>query len=249
MSTESIKDGVTRALARHQRTFMSFTPGQKAVAVVGTLALLLAGFMIFRWASTPSYAPLYSNLSSSDASAVIDKLDSQGVPYKLTNGGNTVMVPKDKVYSTRISLSGQGLPGSSDNGYSILDKQSLSTSSFQEQTNFKRAMESELSRTIEALNGVDTAVVHLALPAKQVFADKQDPATASVLVVHAARVGPGRRAGAGDRQPGGVLGRRARAGQGDRRGRRRARPVRARRLARASPRPRAASRSRTTRTR
>jgi flagellar M-ring protein FliF len=169
-------------MARYQRTFMAFTAGQKAVAVVGTLALLLAGFMIFRWASTPSYAPLYSNLSSSDASAVIDKLDSQGVPYKLTNGGNTVMVPKDKVYSTRISLSGQGLPSSSDSGYSILDKTSLSTSQFQEQTNFKRAMEAELSRTIEALNGVDTAVVHLALPEKQVFADSQDPATASVLV-------------------------------------------------------------------
>jgi flagellar M-ring protein FliF len=177
-----MKDTVTRALTRYQRTFMAFTAGQKAVAVVGTVALLLAGFMIFRWASTPSYAPLYSNLSSSDASAVIDKLDGQGVPYKLTNGGNTVMVPKDKVYATRISLSGQGLPSSSDSGYSILDKTSLSTSQFQEQTNFKRAMESELSRTIEALNGVDTAVVHLALPEKQVFADSQDPATASVLV-------------------------------------------------------------------
>jgi len=182
MKTDSMKDGITRAAARYQRTFMAFTTGQKVVAVVGTLALLLAGFMIFRWASTPSYAPLYSNLSSSDASAVVDKLDAQGVPYKLTNGGATIMVPKDKVYSSRISLSGQGLPSSSDSGYSILDKQSLSTSQFQEQTNFKRAMESELSKTIEALNGVQTAVVHLALPEKQVFADKQDPATASVLV-------------------------------------------------------------------
>lgn len=177
-----MKDGITRVLARYQRTFLAFTPGQKVVAVVGTVALLLAGFMVFRWASTPSYAPLYSNLSSSDASAVIDKLDTQGVPYKITNGGATVMVPKDKVYSSRISLSGQGLPSSADSGYSILDKQSLSTSQFQEQTNFKRAMEAELSRTVEALNGVDTAVVHLALPQKQVFADKQDPATASVLV-------------------------------------------------------------------
>ncbi|HEX2895364.1 MAG TPA: flagellar basal-body MS-ring/collar protein FliF [Marmoricola sp.] len=178
----TMKDGISRSFARYQRTFMAFTPGQKAVAVVGTLALLLAGFMIFRWASTPSYAPLYSNLSSSDASAVVDKLDSQGVPYKLTNGGNTIMVPKDKVYSARISLSGQGLPSSSDSGYSILDKQSLSTSQFQEQTNFKRAMEAELSKTLEALNGVQTAVVHLALPEKQVFADKQDPPTASVLI-------------------------------------------------------------------
>jgi len=182
MNTDPMKDRATRTLARYQRTFMAFTAGQKAVAVVGTVALLLAGFMIFRWASTPSYAPLYSNLSASDASAVVDKLDSQGVPYKLTNGGATIMVPKDKVYASRISLSGQGLPSSSDSGYSILDKQSLSTSQFQEQTNFKRAMESELSKTIEALNGVQTAVVHLALPEKQVFADKQDPPTASVLL-------------------------------------------------------------------
>jgi len=181
-TTSPMKDNITRALQRHQRTFMAFTTGQKVVAVVGTVALLLAGFMIFRWASTPSYAPLYSNLSASDASAVVDKLNSQGVPYQLTNGGNTIMVPKDKVYATRINLSGQGLPSSSDNGYSILDKQSLSTSQFQEQTNFKRAMEAELSKTVEALNGVDAAVVHLALPEKQVFADKQDPATASVLV-------------------------------------------------------------------
>ena len=58
------------------------------VAVVGTAALLLAGFMVFRWASAPSYAPLFSNLPSSDASAVVDELDSQGVPYELTNGGS-----------------------------------------------------------------------------------------------------------------------------------------------------------------
>ena len=64
-----MKDNLTRAAARYQRTFMAFTTGQKVVAIVGTGALLLAGFMIFRWASTPSYAPLYSNLSSSDASA------------------------------------------------------------------------------------------------------------------------------------------------------------------------------------
>src|SRR5690606_13009223 len=105
---DRMKDNLTRAAARYQRTFMAFTTGQKVVAIVGTAALLLAGFMIFRWASTPSYAPLYSNLSSSDASAVIDKLDSQGVPYKITNGGATVMVPKDKVYASRINLSGQG---------------------------------------------------------------------------------------------------------------------------------------------
>ncbi len=182
-----MKENLSRAFARYQRTFVAFTSGQKLIAVLGTGALLLAGFLVFQWAATPSYAPLFSNLSSADASAVIDKLDADGVPYEITNGGATVMVPKDKVYSSRISLSGEGLPSSSDNGYSILDNQGLSTSQTQEQTNFKRAMEAELSNTVEAINGVQTAVVHLALPQKQVFSDSQAPATASVLVA----TGPG----------------------------------------------------------
>ncbi|HET6151984.1 MAG TPA: flagellar basal-body MS-ring/collar protein FliF [Marmoricola sp.] len=177
-----MKDSLNRTFQRYQRAFLAFTTGQKLVAVLGTGALLLAGFLVFRWASTPSYSPLYSNLSSKDASAVIDKLDSAGTPYKITNGGATVMVPKNKVYASRIALSGAGLPSSSDSGYSILDKQSLSTSQFQEQTDFKRAMESELSNTLEALDGVQTAVVHLAIPEKQVFSDSQEPATASVLI-------------------------------------------------------------------
>jgi flagellar M-ring protein FliF len=177
-----MKDNVLRTLNRYQRTFTAFTPGQKVVAILGTGALLLAGVLVFRWVSQPDYAPLFSNLSSTDASAVIEQLDASGVEYKITNGGDTVMVPRNDVYKTRIKLSGEGLPTGNDGGYSLLDNQDLSTSQFKEQTDFKRAMEGELSSTIEAMNGVQSAVVHLALPAKQVFADKQDPPTASVLL-------------------------------------------------------------------
>ena len=167
---------------RVRDTFGAFTAGQKAVAVVGTAALLIAAFLVFRWVSAPSYSPLYSNLSGTDASAVVDELNAEGIPYEISGGGSTIMVPRGDVYSTRIALSGKGLPASSDGGYSLLDKQSLSTSTSQEQTNFKRAMEGELSKTIEAIDGVDTAVVHLAIPEKQVFTDEQNPPTASVLV-------------------------------------------------------------------
>jgi flagellar M-ring protein FliF len=183
-----MKDSISRAFARYQRTFMAFTTGQKLVAVLGTGALALAGFLVFQWASTPSYAPLYTNLSAKDASAVVDKLNANGTPYQLSDGGNTVMVPQDAVYSSRIALSGAGLPSSSAGGYSILDNQSLSTSQFQEQTDFKRAMEGELANTIQAIDGIQTAVVHLAIPAKQVFADSQSPTTASVLVAPKAGV-------------------------------------------------------------
>ncbi len=173
---------LNRALTRVRDTFAAFTAGQKAVAIIGTAALLVAVFLVFRWVSAPSYSPLYSNLSGEDASAVIEELDTQGIPYEISGGGGTIMVPRADVYSTRIALSGQGLPANSEGGYALLDGQSLSTSESQERTNFKRAMEGELSKTIEAIDGVETSVVHLALPEKQVFSDEQDPATASVLV-------------------------------------------------------------------
>ena len=178
-----MRQRITGRLESLQRTFGTFTAGQKTVAVVGSLALLLAGVMVFRWASTPSYAPLFTNIASADASAVIDKLDAQGTPYKLADGGNTIMVPRDQVYDARIALSGEGLPTQSGGGgYSILDGQSLSTSQFQEQTSYKRAIEGELEKTIEALDPVQTAVVHVAMPQEELFQSEKKPTTASVLV-------------------------------------------------------------------
>ena len=105
------------------------------------------------------------------------------MPYEISGGGGTVMVPQDQVYSTRIALRGEGLPATARTAATRCSTTRASRRrKFQEQTDFKRAMEGELSRTIGAIDGVDTAVVHLALPEKQVFADEQDPATASVLV-------------------------------------------------------------------
>ncbi len=177
-----MKNEVMRRLTSVRETFAGYTSGQKATVVVGGAAVLLAAFLAFRWASAPSYAPLFSGLSSEDASAVVEELDAAGTPYEITDGGGTIMVPDDTVYKTRIALSGEGIPSSSSEGYSILDSQGVATSDFKEQTDYKRAMEGELTNTIESLESIDTATVHLALPEKQVFAAEQQPATASVLV-------------------------------------------------------------------
>jgi flagellar M-ring protein FliF len=165
-----------------QRGFASFTTGQKTVAIIGGIVLLVGGMFLFRWAATPSYAPLYSNIAPKDASAVVQQLEADGTPYQLADGGATILVPRKDVYDTRIRLSGDGLPSQSTDGYALLDQQDLSTSQFQEQTGYKRAMEGELEKTIEALDAVDTAVVHIAMPQEELFADEQQPTTASVLV-------------------------------------------------------------------
>ena len=90
------------------------------------------------------------------------------------------MVPREQVYDARIQLSGEGLPSQGADGYALLDDQSLSTSQFQEQTSYKRAIEGELEKTIEALDVVQSAVVHVAMPQEELFESDTKPTTASV---------------------------------------------------------------------
>lgn len=180
-----MRENLTQILARYRRAFGDFTNGQKAVAIVGTAALVLAAFLVFRWISAPSYAPLYTNLSSTDASSVIDALNKDGTPYKLADDGATIMVPSGDVYSTRIALAGENLPAgnTAEDGYGLLNNESISTSDFQQQTDLIRATDGELNSTLEAMTGIQTAIVHLSMPQQQsVFTTEQSPVTASVLL-------------------------------------------------------------------
>ena len=180
-----IRDRALEVVKRLGRTFGGFTPGQKAVTLLGIVALGIGGVVFAKWASAPTYTPLFSNLSSTDASAIVDKLNSSGTPYQLTNGGGTIMVPQAQVYDLRLKMSGQGLPSQSDTGYSLLDKQGLTTSDFMQNVDYQRALEGELGKTIKSIEGVQGATVHLAIPQKDVFATDSQKPTASVLVTTA----------------------------------------------------------------
>ena len=162
--------------------FRSFTPGQKAVTIVAVLALSIGGYFFATWASTPSYSILFNNLSTKDASAIVDALQKGGTKYQLANGGQTILVPQDQVNNLRLQMSGQGLPGDNDTGYALLDQQGITTSDFMQHTNYQRALEGELANTIKSIDGVEAATVHLVMPQKDVFTDNQDKTTASVLV-------------------------------------------------------------------
>ncbi|MGX6607782.1 flagellar basal-body MS-ring/collar protein FliF [Micromonosporaceae bacterium Da 78-11] len=175
-------DRLPAPVRRVTDTFKSFTPGQKAVTIAAVIALLIGGYFFATWASKPSYAILFNNLSTKDASAIVDSLQKAGTSYELANDGQTVMVPQDQVNDLRLSLSGEGLPGDAGTGYSLLDQQGITTSDFMQHTNYQRALEGELASTIKSIEGVEAATVHLVLPQKDVFADNQDAATASVLV-------------------------------------------------------------------
>ncbi|WP_067473279.1 flagellar basal-body MS-ring/collar protein FliF [Actinomadura hibisca] len=170
------------ALRRLWQTFTGFSTGQKAVTISVTAVLLVGGLFFYRWASQPSYGTLFSNLSSTDASAIVDKLSGDGVPYKLSDGGQTIQVPQAQVYDLRLKMSGEGLPKQDDTGYTLLDKQGITTSDFMQHVGYQRALEGELATTIKSIEGVSAASVHLALPEKDVFTEDAAKPTASVLV-------------------------------------------------------------------
>jgi flagellar M-ring protein FliF len=128
------------------------------------------------------YAPLFSNLDPKDASSITTALQSKGVSFKLGNGGDTILVPQSQVYQTRLDMSAQGLPTGNSDGYSLLDKEGLTTSEFKQNVDYQRALEGELSKTIGALDAVDGATVHLVVPQNDVFASDSQKPSASVLV-------------------------------------------------------------------
>src|SRR3954462_5408765 len=177
-----MKSALAGTLERARSTFSTISLGQKVVIGILLVGLLLGGFFFYRWITTPTQAPLFSNLAASDASAIVDELTASGAAYTLADGGPTIMVDKDQVYNLRLQMSGKGLPAGQDTGYSLLDQQSITTSEFQQQVTYQRAVEGELAKTLEAIKGVTTAVVHIALPKDEVFVADQGKPTASVLL-------------------------------------------------------------------
>jgi flagellar M-ring protein FliF len=169
-------------LGRLRSALSTISLGQKVVIGLLVVGLLLGGFFFYRWITAPTYAPLFSNLASTDASAIVDELNAAGVAYELADGGGTIMVPNEQVYDLRLSMSGKGLPAGSDTGYALLEEQGITTSEFQQQVSYQRALEGELAKTLEALDGVRTAVVHVALPEDEVFVSDEKEPTASVLL-------------------------------------------------------------------
>jgi flagellar M-ring protein FliF len=177
-----MKSALAGTMERARSTFSTISLGQKVVIGLLLVGLLLGGFIFFRWITAPTQAPLFSNLASTDASAIVEELNAAGVAYELTDGGGTILVAKDRVYDLRLQMSGQGLPAGQDTGYALLDEQGITTSEFQQQVTYKRALEGELSKTLEALDGVNQAIVSVALPEDEVFVAEQSEPTASVLL-------------------------------------------------------------------
>jgi flagellar M-ring protein FliF len=169
-------------LFRNQPLLPLLLAAAAAIAVV--VALLL-------WAREPEYRVLFSGLSEADGGQIISELDKRAIPYRLSEGGNTILVPGDKMSALRLQLAEQGLPKGGSVGFELLDKQAFGVSQFAEQLNYQRGLEGELARTIESLGPVAKARVHLVMAKQSVFVRDREAARASVVLT----LQPGRELG------------------------------------------------------
>jgi flagellar M-ring protein FliF len=158
------------------------TPSQVMLLLGITAGTVVGIIFVIGWLNDVTYSRLYSNLDESEAGEVISYLTEHNIPYQLTDGGSTILVPSGEVYKTRISLASEGLPSSGTVGYSIFDQNNLGMTDFLLNLNYRRALEGELTRTIMQLNEVQAARVHIVLPKDRLFKQDQKKATASVVL-------------------------------------------------------------------
>lgn len=151
--------------------------------LAGTALLLLAVIVAgsYWWGSRPDYVPLFTNMEASDAGAVAQKLKEMKVPYEVGANGTAILVPSKDVYRIRLELASQGLPRG-QKGFEIFDQTKFGTTEFQNKVYYLEALQGELARTIEQLDGVEKARVHIVLPTDSLYKKNEKPATASIML-------------------------------------------------------------------
>lgn len=165
-------------------------PGRSQLTALAGLAALVAVLVLLAGGARESdWRVLFPNLSEKDGGQVIDRLAQMNVPYRFSEGGGALMVPAARVHELRMKLSAAGLPsggsggaGSAGPGYELLDKSPFGQTQGQERMNVQRAIEGELTRTIQSLASVQSARVHLAIPNQNGFFREQQKPSASVVI-------------------------------------------------------------------
>ena len=151
--------------------------------LVGLAASVALAVGLVQWASAPGMKPLFTQLAPADTNTVIATLESNGIEYEINAGGTVVAVPQGDLDRARLLLASEGLPKGDGIGFeSLYQEQELGLSSFMEQARYHRALESELARTMAALDSVRSARVHLAIAKESPFLRKGNAPAASVML-------------------------------------------------------------------
>jgi flagellar M-ring protein FliF len=165
--------GFQDATGQAKQFWASRTSSQKGLLLAGAGATVLLIALFARLIGTPDFKPLYTGLEPADAQALTAQLDAQGIDHEASADGKTISVPTDKLAAARLQTASQGAPHSGRMGFELFDKMSWGQTEFDEKVTYQRALEGELEKTIQTLDDVESARVHLVMPTDSVFMDSK----------------------------------------------------------------------------
>lgn len=170
---------------RFQELWNRYTQRQRYIFIGVIIAILISIFGLSFWyGSKPDFVPLYTNLETKDAGDVVNNLRESGVQYQVTENrrGTTIYVPSTQVHDVRLELATNGLPRG-NKGFELFDDSKLGVTEFQNKVNYLQALQGELTRTIEQIDIIQKARVHIVLPEDSLYKKNEKPATASIMLM------------------------------------------------------------------
>lgn len=159
--------------------------GTKRLIALGLIGASLISVIFFSslYLTRPTYETLYIGLTRDDINKIGLALGDAGLRFDVAANGTTVSVPVGSAEKARMLLAQKGLPTSSNAGYELFDNMgSLGLTSFMQQVTRQRALEGEIARTLQAVQGVKAARVHIVLADKSYFRKEDQKPSASVVI-------------------------------------------------------------------
>ena len=170
-------------IVQFREFFKGLGPTKRLSIMAASLIAIISVLVIAYMVSGKDYVPLLTNIPGDQVSAIISKLNEKNITFQLRDEGKTIVVPKELLHSTQMSLmSEMGSSKLGSIGLEIFDKQDFGASSYSQKINFQRALQGELMRSINTLGAVKQSKVILALPNKKTFLDEAGQASASVVL-------------------------------------------------------------------
>ncbi|MGD8888481.1 MAG: flagellar basal-body MS-ring/collar protein FliF [Desulfobacterales bacterium] len=173
---------IRQILSQLNTTFGNLSRGKQITLITLFLGSLIGFIFLMSWSGKSEYQALYANLDPEDAGIILSRLKEQKIPYQLRSNGTLIMIPEERIYETRMQLASEGLPQGGGVGFEVFDNTKLGMTEFEQTVNYQRALQGELSRTINRISEVESSRVHIVMPEKSLFVEAEEPATASVVL-------------------------------------------------------------------
>jgi flagellar M-ring protein FliF len=174
---------VVQNLIKQLREILSkLSVAQQVLFGLAGAGILIAGIAVALLGGRTDWRLLYGRLDAAEVGRIVSVLESQKIPHRIVSGGNAIQVSAEQVHSVRAQLAAKGMPKADGTGFEIFDKPAFGMSDFVQRANYVRALQGELARTLQQIDGVENARVMIVLPENRLVIDAQRKATASVFL-------------------------------------------------------------------